>query len=106
MAEQVFVGEYDFQLFWKDAAGQPTTVDASAQTAVEFSDPAVAEVVSLAADGNSGRVRFNMLGPVQMQVTPDVDRGPGERRVPFPIQIEVMAGEAASASASFTPVTP
>jgi hypothetical protein len=109
MAAQVGIG---FKLPYTvggftDAAGNPTTVDATTPiTRVAVSDATVADVVDVSGDSLAGAVRALAPGQCQLQVDVDVDRGGGVKTITLIGDVEVVAGEAVSGAITFGEAVP
>ena len=93
-----------FTIAFVDSAGNPARVDGP--VAVETSDPAVATIENLAADGLSGEVIAQAVGTVQVRATGDADLGGGVRPVLLTGDVEVVSGEAVAGSISFGAAVP
>ena len=88
---------------WTDAAGNPTTVDVRSP-AVMAADDASRLTVVPDLDGLSGTITFaSGIGPVQLQLTADADRGDGVRALTLVLDVTVIAGEAVAGTLELTP---
>ena len=90
-----------FTAVYTDALGNPATVQGDAVCAV--ADPAGAEVVDLVQTGTgcTGAVKGLAIGPGQLQVTADADRGEGVRSLTLTGDFEFTQGEAVSGGIVF-----
>ena len=92
----------NFSARFVDASGNPTTVDTRAPAQLGSSDPARVVFSNVAADGLSGQVTFSGVGPVQMTMTVDADRGDGVRALTLTADVDVLAGEAVGGTIDIT----
>ena len=83
-----------FAARFTDASGNPTTVDTRAPATLGASDPSRVAFSNVATDGLSGQVTFSGVGPVQVTMTVDVDRGDGVKPLTLVADVDVLAGEA------------
>jgi len=103
MAEVQLGSTHRYSSVWTDASGNPTSVDVRSPAVMAADDPARVSIVP-DPDGLSGLVTFGAgIGPVQLQLTADVDRGEGERPLTLVLDVVVIAGEAVAGTIQLVP---
>lgn len=93
-----------FTIAFQDSAGNAARVDGP--VTVEVSDPTLAEVVDLSADGLSGAIAGKAAGIVQVRASGDADLGAGVRPVLVTGDLEIVAGEAVVGTMTFGAAVP
>lgn len=93
-----------FTIAFQDSAGNAARVDGP--VTVETSDPAIATVTGLSADGLTGFVSAVAAGTVQVRASGDADLGAGVRPVLVTGDLEVVAGEAVVGTMAFGAAEP
>ena len=88
---------------FRDASGNPTTVDGT-QSTVTLSDETAFALSEVQASGTELSCKVTRTGPegtTQVQLSPDVDRDPtGVKVLPFLVDLETLAGEAVGGDVS------